>query len=408
MEMIKRPRYMQFLESFQDSEPVKVLTGIRRSGKTYLMKMFIDHLQRTGVGRDQIVHVNFEDFAFADLRTARDLYDYVHVHQHRTKRTYLFFDEIQHVAEWQRAVNSFRVDMDADIYITGSNAYLLSGELATLLTGRYVELPVFPLSFKEYYDFKGGQREGAYQLLQDYLANGGFPAVALAQSQPLKVALKNGIYDSILLSDIALRAQTRNDQALVALCDYLMSEVGNLLSATKISNAMRATGYRIAPATVINYLQLLEQSFLFYRARRYDLRGKKLLSTQDKYYVVDNGLRNTRLHRAPTDNFGHQLENLVYLELLRRGCAVDVGKLGEREIDFVARKGEQAVYYQVTQRIPENSTRETDNLKKIPDGYQKVLLTLDQLATGNVDGIRVESLLDWLLQEDEGDHHAEI
>lgn len=399
MKIIERPRYINFLKKFQDvTDTVKVLTGIRRSGKTFLMNMFIEHLKEDGISSDQIIRINFEDFAYDNIKDAKDLYDYIHQHQNHKKRNYLFLDEIQHVKDWQRAINSFRVDMDADIYITGSNRYLLSGELATLLTGRYVELKVYPVSFKEYYTFKNGTPETEYHLFQDYLKDGGFPAVDIAPSDDLKRALKEGIFDSIILSDVALRANTRNDLALISICDYMMSEVGNLLSATKIANTLRSNGHKITPSTVINYLNLLEQSFLFYQAKRYDLRGKKLLSTQSKYYVADNGLRNTHLHRSPTDNLGHQIENIVFIELLRRGYSVDVGKYDDKEIDFIARKGENTEYYQITKQLPEDSKRETENLLFIPDGYQKTVLTMDKMNTGNIDGIQVEYVLDWLLK----------
>lgn len=399
MKRIERPTYINFLKKFQDvTDTVKVLTGIRRSGKTFLMNMFIEHLKKDGISSDQIIRINFEDFAYDNIKDAKDLYSYIHQHQNHEKRNYLFLDEIQHVKDWQRAINSFRVDMDADIYITGSNGYLLSGELATLLTGRYVELKVYPVSFKEYYTFKNGTPETEYRLFQDYLKDGGFPAVDIAPSDDLKRALKEGIFDSIILSDVALRANTRNDLALISICDYMMSEVGNLLSATKIANTLRSNGHKITPSTVINYLNLLEQSFLFYQAKRYDLRGKKLLSTQSKYYVADNGLRNTHLHRSPTDNLGHQIENIVFIELLRRGYSVDVGKYDDKEIDFIARKGENTEYYQITKQLPENSKRETENLLFIPDGYQKTVLTMDKMNTGNIDGIQVEYVLDWLLE----------
>lgn len=398
MPLIQRPYYLDFLKKFKDvPDTVKVLTGVRRCGKTFLMNMFIDDLKRNGVTDDQIVYIDFEDFAFSELTTAKDLYVYVHQYQSQHARTYLFFDEIQHVQDWEKAINSFRVDMDADIYITGSNSQLLSGELATLLTGRYVELKVYPLSFSEFYVFKQGTPENAYQLFLDYLGQGGFPAVDIAPNTDLQVALKRGIFDSIVLNDIAIRANTRNDAAIIAIVNYMMSEIGNTLSASKISNTLRSNGQNITIATVSNYLKLLEQSFLFYKANRYDLRGKKWLSTQSKYYVVDNGLRNTQLHRSATDNLGHQIENVVYLELLRRGYLVDVGKLGDKEIDFVARKGETVEYYQIAQQIPENDQREVDNLRHIPDGYQKTILTLDRMHTGNVEGIQITYLLDWLL-----------
>lgn len=402
MTIIARPQYLKTLEHFQDqTDIIKVITGIRRSGKTFLMGMMIDHLKQQGIATDQIIHLNFENFNFINIKTAQDLYQYVQAHQNHSKRNYLFFDEIQHVDDWEKAVNAFRVEMDADIYITGSNAYLLSGELATLLTGRYVELKVFPLSFKEYFNFKHGTPEVAYQLFQHYLLDGGFPAVVKAPSRDLKVALQNGIFDSIILTDIALRANNRNDRAVMAIAYYLMSEVGNLVSARKIANTLRSYGHKITTVTVINYLTLLERSFLFMPAQRYDLRREKWLSSQCKYYVADNGLRNTRLHRSPSDNLGHQIENVVYLELLRRGYSVNVGKLGSQEIDFMARKGEEVRYYQVTQHLSEHSDREIDNLLLIPDAYQKFLLTLDQMDTGNRQGIQVIWLIDWLLADND-------
>lgn len=398
--IIPRPRYIKFLREFKNNEAVKIITGIRRSGKTFLMNMFIDELiNKDHIDKNQIIHINFENLAFNSIKNEMDLYNYVHKHEIKGKKNYLFFDEIQHVKNWQRAINSFRVDMDADIYVTGSNAFLLSGELGTLLAGRYVELKVYPLSFSEYYHYKQGKPETAYKIFTEYIEEGGFPAVATASNTDLQIALKKGIFDSVVLRDIALRTKSRDDKAIIAIIDFLMSEVGSSVSATKISNTLKSHGFKTTPSTVISYLKLLEQSFLFYQAKRYDIRGKKFLSTLSKYYVADTGLRNTELNKNYRDNFGHQIENIVYLELLRRGYSVDVGDYSGREIDFIARKGQKVEYYQVTEHLPENSTRETDNLKNISDGYQKFVLSLSQFDAGNVDGIRVEYLIDWLLEE---------
>lgn len=224
--IIKRDRYINFLKEFKDNEAIKIITGIRRSGKTFLMNMFIDELHKQGIEDDQIIHINFEDMAFSKLRNEGDLYNYVPKHENKTKKNYIFLDEIQNVQNWEKAVNSFRVDMNADIYVTGSNSHLLSGELATLLAGRYVELKVFPLSFKEYYDFKHGNPGNQYQLFTDYLIEGGFPAVDIAPNEDLKTALKMGIFDSVVLRNIVLRAHTRDDQAIVAIIEYLMGELG--------------------------------------------------------------------------------------------------------------------------------------------------------------------------------------
>ncbi|WP_297816366.1 ATP-binding protein [uncultured Lactobacillus sp.] len=397
--IIKRDRYINFLKEFKDNEAIKIITGIRRSGKTFLMNMFIDELHKEGIEDDQIIHINFEDMAFSKLHNEWDLYNYVHRHENKTKKNYIFLDEIQNVQNWEKAVNSFRVDMNADIYVTGSNSHLLSGELATLLAGRYVELKVFPLSFKEYYDFKHGNPGNQYQLFTDYLIEGGFPAVDIAPNEDLKTALKKGIFDSVVLRDIALRAHTRDDQAIVAIIEYLMGELGSPVSATNISNTLRSNGFKTTTSTVISYLRLLTQSYLFYQAKKYDIRGKKMMSTLGKYYVADTGLRNTRLKRNYRDNLGHQIENIVFIELLRRGYSVDVGDYSGKEIDFVARRGNEIEYYQVTEHLPENNTRETDNLRYIPDGYKKCVLSLSQFDTGVVEGIPVKYLLDWLLKE---------
>ncbi len=397
--LIQRNKYLTFLKEFQDNDAIKVITGIRRSGKTTLMNIFIDYLKKSGIQDDQIIHINFENLAFNNIKDEMDLYHYVHAHENKAKKNYLFFDEIQHVQNWEKAINSFRVDMDADIYVTGSNAHLLSSELATLLSGRYVELKVYPLSFKEFYDFKHGTAETRYRLFTEYVTDGGFPAVAIAPSEDLKNALKQGIFDSVVLRDIALRAHTRDDQAIVAIIEYLMSNLGSAISANNISNTLRSNGFKTTTSTVISYLRLLEQSYLFYQVKKYDIRGKKLLNTLSKYYIADTGLRNTRLNKDFHDDLGHQIENIVFIELLRRGYLVDVGDYSGKEIDFIARKGKEIKYYQVTEHLPENSNRETDNLKHIPDGYQKIVLSLSQFDAGDVDGVQVKYLLDWLLEK---------
>lgn len=397
--LIERPKYLKFLRKFKDNEAIKIITGIRRSGKTFLMNMFIDELRNNGISKDQIIHINFENLAFNKIKDEMDLYNYVHEHENKFKKNYLFFDEIQHVQNWERAINSFRVDMDADIYITGSNAFLLSSELATLLAGRYVELKVYPLSFKEYYDFKQGTPQTSFQLFTKYIEDGGFPAVDVAADPELKTALKKGIFDSVVLRDIALRTKSRDDRAIIAVIEFLMSEVGSSISATKISNTLRSNGFKTTTATVISYLKLLEESYLFYQAKKYDIRGKKYLSTMGKYYVADTGLRNMQLNKDYRDNLGHQIENIVFIELLRRGYSVDVGDYSGKEIDFVAKKGRTIEYYQVTEHLPENSTRETDNLRFIPNGYSKTVLTLSQFDVGEVDGIPVKYLVDWLLED---------
>ncbi len=256
---------------------------------------------------------------------------------------------------------------------------------------------VFPLSFKEYFTFHKGSPETAYNLFLDYVKDGGFPLVSLTNDEDVKQSIKQGIIDSVILHDVIIRGNIRDESAITKIVDYLMSEVGNTISLRKMANTMKSNGDPISIPTLSTYLSLLERAFIFYRARRYDLRGHKILNSKDKFYIVDTGLRNTFINKSPQDNFGHQLENIVYIELLNRGYQVDIGQYDDKEIDFVARKGNEIIYYQVTLRLPDDSKRETDNLRFIPDGYKKVVLTLNMLDQGMVDGIQVKYVVDWLL-----------
>lgn len=329
------------------------------------------------------------------------LWQYVHDHITEGQRNYLFFDEIQNVKDWEKAINSFCVDMDADIYVTGSNSHSLSGELSTLLAGRYVELTVYPISFAKYFNFKKGHPFQESEFFNEYLQLGGFPNSILAPDTDFRNTVLQDIFNTIMYRDIALRAQVKNYRVITAIAEYLLSEIGNSISANKLAGTLQANGFKTQTKSVITYLDLLEQSFIFYRARRYDIRGKKWLQTLSKYYVVDTGLRNIQLNRSSRDSLGHQLENIVYIELLRRGYKVDIGNYDNKEIDFIARKGEQVKYYQVTLQLPEDSTWETDNLIMIPDAFEKIVLSLDQNDVGIVNGVQVKYVLDWFLNEDE-------
>lgn len=399
--IIERPHYLKFLNKFKDTEFIKVITGVRRSGKTFLMNMFIDQLREEGIPDNRIIHLNFENLKYAKINDYIQLWQYVHDHITEGQRNYFFFDEIQNVEDWEKAINSFRVDMDADIYVTGSNSHLLSGELSTLLAGRYVELTVYPISFAEYFNFKKGQPFQENEFFNEYLQLGGFPNSILAPDADFRNTVLQDIFNTIMYRDIALRAQVKNYRVITAIAEYLLSEIGNPISANKIARTLQSNGFKTQTKSVITYLDLLEQSFIFYRARRYDIRGKKWLQTLSKYYVVDTGLRNIQLNRSSRDSLGHQLENIVYIELLRRGYKVDIGNYDNKEIDFIARKGEQVKYYQVTLQLPENSTRETDNLIMIPDAFEKIVLSLDQNDVGIVNGVQVKYVLDWLLEEND-------
>lgn len=395
--IIKRSLYLDRLRQFQDTEFVKVITGVRRSGKTFVLRMFRDSLREQGIADDQVIFINFESLKYQTLLEKNAFYQYVTQRVLPGKKMYLFFDEIQRVSGWEDAVNSFRVDFDADIYVSGSNASLLSGELATLLTGRMVEIPIYPLSFKEFLDFKG-ITANPERYFNDYINEGGFPAATLVRDPEVKRSILDGIYSSILLRDVTERANIRNDGQLTSIANYLLSEVGNLVSGAKIAGTLKHEGFKTANATsVLRYISLLSDAFIVYPARRYDLRGKSYLKSTAKYYAVDTGLRNTTLNRNYHDNFGHQIENIVYLELRRRGYQVDVGKSNAREIDFVAHKGNEIRYYQVTMQLPQDSNREVANLIALDDNYPKMVLTANRMDVGTIDGIPIMHIVDWLL-----------
>lgn len=397
--MIKRELYLSKLRKFKDTEFIKVITGVRRSGKTFLLRMFQNELQETGIDAQQIISINFESMKYADINDATKLYTYVMKQAFTDKKMYLFFDEIQNVRNWEKAINSFRVDLDADIYVSGSNSSLLSGELATLLTGRLVTIHVYPLSFAEYIKFKG-ITDNYDRAFLEYVNEGGFPSVVLAQSKDVQRSVLEGIYSSILLRDVGTRATVRNNDVLVRMANYLLSEVGNQISPSKIMGVLKNEGYQGANNNSVNkYLELLEDAFLFYKARRYDLRGKAYLRSNAKYYAIDTGIRNATLNKNYQDNFGHQIENIVYIELLRRGYQVDIGKNNAEEIDFVASRGNNITYYQVTQQLPSADDREVGNLLNLSDNYKKVLITANRMDVGYDRGIPIIHIVDWLLED---------
>lgn len=330
--MVERPFYLNRLRKYHDTEFVKVITGVRRSGKTFLLQMLKNDLLKSDVAPEQIIDINFESMKYSKLTEKEPFYNYVIQRVVSGKKMYLFFDEVQRVNQWQDTVNSFRVDLDADIYISGSNASLLSGELATLLTGRMVEIPVYPLLFKRSTDNPDIE-------FYRYINEGGFPAAVLSPNPEVKGTVIDGIYSSILLKDVTERAKIRDDQTLIRLPQYLLSKVGNQISANKIAGVLKNEGFKSANnVSISKYLHYLTDAYLFHEAKRFDIRGKNYLRSNSKYYAIDLGLRNTTLNKNYKDNIGHQIENVVYLELLRREYKVDVGKNGNQEIDFIAKK----------------------------------------------------------------------
>ena len=405
--MIQRKEYLDLLKKWKDEQVIKVITGIRRCGKSTLLSLYQDYLRTQGVADDQIIYVNFEELEYEDLLDYKALYNYIKSRLHPEKTTYIFLDEIQQVVDFQKTVDSLYVKQNIDIYITGSNAYLLSGELATLLSGRYVEINMLPLSFAEFCEIKGGS--GKEALLAEYMKNGGLPYIAKLSGETEKVDMYlEGIYNTIIVKDIEQRQKRKendpnkrkiNDIALLKnISKFLASSVGSPVSMKSVSDYITSGGRSISQATVSDYVEALVEPYIFYPAERYDVLGKQLLKTKQNMYIVDLGIRRHLLPRKRYD-LGFSLENVVYLELLRRGYEVNVGKVGTTEIDFIARKRDDIFYFQVTASMVEEATfdREMAPLKAISDNYPKTIITLDRYTPGNYEGIHVVNAIDWLL-----------
>ena len=405
--MIQRKEYLDLLKKWKDEQVIKVVTGIRRCGKSTLLALYQDYLRTQGIADDQIIYVNFEELEYEDLLDYKALYSYIKSRLHSEKTTYIFLDEIQQVANFQKAVDSLYVKQNVDIYITGSNAYLLSGELATLLSGRYVEINMLPLSFAEFCELRGVSDKDA--LLAEYMKNGGLPYIAKLSGDTEKVDMYlEGIYNTIIVKDIEERQKRKekdankrkiNDIALLKnISKFLASSVGSPISMKSIADYITSGGRSISQATVSDYVDALVEPYIFYPAERYDVLGKQLLKMNQKMYIVDLGIRRHLLPRKRYD-LGFSLENVVYLELLRRGYEVNIGKVGITEVDFIARKRDDVYYFQITASMVEESTfeREMAPLKAICDNYPKTVITLDRYTLGNYEGIQVVNAIDWLL-----------
>ncbi|HHF6564997.1 ATP-binding protein [Haemophilus influenzae] len=396
--MISRENYLQQLIQFKDTDFIKVISGVRRSGKSVLLMQYRDYLQQQGISPENILYLNFESFEYQWVKDAQDFQQLIQEKMPSSQeKIYFLIDEIQFVEGWQKIVNVLRVSFNTDIVITGSNANLLSGELATLLSGRYVEIKIYPLSFKEFLHAKNvdSQSRLVDKLYSEYEKYGGFPSVAIAD-EPLKETILSGIFDSIVLNDIAHRAGVKDTHILKSVILFLADNVGQLVNPSKISNTLTSERVPTSNHTISKYLDLLENAFLFYKAKQYDIRGKGYLKTNAKYFIVDNGLRRHAIGKKGA-NYANRLENIAFIELLRRGYSVDVGKLNSKEIDFIARKADEILYVQVAFEIPEN-THETDNLLHIKDNYKKILITGKYYEQTEIDGIEVIYMVDWLLQ----------
>lgn len=392
--MVLRERYLDKLIQLRDKQLIKVVTGVRRCGKSTLLLQFQNYLKKQGVAPEQIIALNFEDIVNEELLDYHKLYDYVTARLLPDKMTYIFLDEIQAVPEFQKAVDSLFIKDKADVYITGSNAYLLSGELATLLSGRYVEIQMLPLSFGEYFELVGGSRRDAWNA---YFQNGGFPYTASIDDAAVRKDYLSGIYNTVLLKDIVARKRISDVALLESVIKFLFDNVGNVVSSKKIADSLTSYGRKTTPITVENYIEALMESFILYKAGRYDVKGKQHLKSLEKYYLVDIGLRRLLLGDRNVD-IGHLLENIVYLELLRRGYKVSIGKVENLGIDFIAESGGDRIYYQVAASVldPGTFAREIAPLKKVNDYYPRYILSMDEIPM-NEDGIKQLNIVDFLL-----------
>lgn len=404
--MIQRNDYINQLLSWKDKNIIKVLTGIRRSGKSTILKLFQEYLLNSGINSNQIISINFEEMEYEDLLDYKKLYKYIKEKIIDNKMMYIFLDEIQNVPFYEKVVDSLYVKDNIDIYITGSNSYIFSGQLATYLSGRYIEISILPLSFREYYTTISNDKDQAFQ---EYMKTGGFSYINQVNLKEKQINVyMEGIYNTVLIKDIEERINRKSyeihnknitDVALLkSVSKYLSSVIGSPVSIRSITNYFKSNERKVSPNTISSYVEALCEAYLYYPVETIDITGKEVLKSNKKYYIVDLGIRNFILPKQFYD-LGFTIENIVYLELLRRGYIVNIGKSGNTEVDFVAKKDNIYTYFQVTASMIEESTfkREIRPLKQIQDNYEKIILTLDRFTLGNYEGIKVINVIDWLL-----------
>lgn len=399
--MIIREKYLNKLITLKDTEFIKVITGIRRCGKSSLLKLFMERIQKDDKNAN-VIYMNFESFEFDEIVDYKDMYNNISQQINKKEKNYILLDEVQRVKEWEKAVNAITVDFDSDIYITGSNAYLLSSELSTYLAGRYIEIKVLPLSFKEYLNFTELDKEKSLEdKLVEYIKYGGMPGIILIKNEEeLYENVIKGIYNTVFMKDVVERNKLIDATLLEKILKFLMSNIGSSISAKKIADYLTSQGTKITHNTVLNYLQMLENAYIIYKAPRYDIKGKEILKTLEKYYIVDTGIRNIVLGFRNSD-FGHIIENIVYFELKRRGYEVTVGKADALEVDFIATKANEKKYYQVAYSMLDENVkkRELGVLKSINDNYEKELITMDKIYNNTSDdGIKIKYLIDFLIE----------
>ncbi len=397
--MIIRPHYMEMLKTYRDVPLVKILAGVRRCGKSTILEMLRDDLKSSGVSDEHIIFARYTSEEMDEGMTSRDMYSAIKEKMTDGERYYILLDEVQEIDGWEKAVNSLLENANTDIYVTGSNSRLMSSEISTYLTGRYVSIPVFTLSFAEYLDFKKSCNTSTKELLNDYIRTGGFPIVALGNFDDRSAyQIVEGIYTSVITNDIARRHNITNIDLFNRVVKYVVENVGKPFSANAIVKFLKSEGCSLSVEAVYNYLEWLEKAFVIYRCQRYDLQGKSVLKTQEKFYLADASLKYCIMGFSPK-SISSMLENIVYFELLRRGYKVYIGKLDTREIDFVAVRRDERVYVQVCRNLPEDLDREIGNLLDIKDNYPKYVVTLDELAGGNIDGVKIVHLSDFLLSD---------
>ena len=395
--MIVRPHYLDELKKYRDVPLVKILAGIRRCGKSTILDMLREELLANGVRPEQVIERRYTSLDLSDLPAAKDMYQDIKADLNVTGRNYLLLDEVQEIEGWEKAINSLLELGNTDIYVTGSNSKLMSSEISTYLTGRYVTIPVFPLSFQEYLTFKAGSSLSQKELLNEYIRYGGFPIVALGTyDEHTAYQIIEGIYHSVISNDIARRHSITNQELFNRVVRFIIENVGKNFSANSIVKFLKSEGRSLTVETIYNYLEWLEKAFVIYRCQRYDLQGKAVLKTQEKFYLADPALKYCMMGFNPK-SIASMLENIVYFELRRRGYDVYVGKNETKEIDFVAVRRDERVYVQVCRELPDASDREIVNLLEIKDHYPKYVVTMDDLAGGNIDGVRIVHLVDFLL-----------
>ena len=401
--MISRDNYLERLKAFKDNKLIKVITGIRRCGKSTLLELFKEYLKGEGVSDDNIIHINLELMKYDDVRDYKTFYNLITEKIKNNDRCYLLIDEIQQVDKWEKAINSMNVEFNVDIYITGSNAYLLSSEISTLLSGRYVEIKMLPLSFKEYLEFDHLPHDWTLEdKFNQYLKFGSLPAVpTLPQDNTTINEFLLGIYNTVIVKDVISRNNIKDIGLLEQIVKYVVANTGNIISANKISGyvSSQGRGETTKATTVSNYLDMLEKAYIIYPVKRYDIKGKEQLKNLAKYYVVDTGIRNMLMGYSDSD-FGHVLETIAYLELIRRGYQVFIGKWYELEVDFIAVKQDEKKYYQVCLTLMDEKVKERElaPLKAIPDNYEKTILSMDKTYITDYEGIKFENIIDFLTE----------